>query len=183
MIQRQIRWGVVALVALSLSQSESLVVSNAPGTAAAWSFSGPPPLPVLSAAELERSVQCLALNIYHEARSEPEQGQRAVAAVTLNRAASGAFPRSICAVVEQGGRTRHGCQFSWRCDRRSDRPQESAAWRHALSLSRQVLSGAIADPTGGATYYHADYARPSWSASFEPTARIGRHIFYPPPPP
>lgn len=180
MISRKIQWGLAALAAISLSQSESLVVSNAPGASAAWVFGSPPPVPALSGAELERSVRCLALNIYHEARSEPEEGQRAVAAVTLNRVASGEFPRSVCAVVKQGGKGHNACQFSWWCDAQTDQPREWAAWRHALSLSRQTLGGLTPDPTGGATYYHADYASPSWSETFERTARIGRHLFYKP---
>ena len=180
MILKVRNWGLAALAAVSLSQSESLSVSNAPGASPAWAWTGPPPVPTLSGAELERSVQCLALNIYHEARSESEEGQRAVAAVTLNRVASGEFPRSVCEVVKQGGKGRNACQFSWWCDAQTDQPREWAAWRHALSLSRKTLSGLTPDPTGGATYYHADYASPSWSERFERTARIGRHLFYRP---
>jgi N-acetylmuramoyl-L-alanine amidase len=180
MFSLKIRWALAGLVALSLSQSESLSFSQAPGATPAWAFGSPPPVPSLSGQELERTVRCLALNVYHEARSEPEAGQRAVAAVTLNRAASGEFPRSVCDVVNQGGRVARSCQFSWRCDALSDRPGEWAAWQHALALSRQALTGETVDPTDGALYYHADYVEPAWSRHFERTARIGRHLFYRP---
>jgi spore germination cell wall hydrolase CwlJ-like protein len=180
MIYKAGQWALAVLAALSMSQSESLSVSNAPGVSSAWDWSAPLPVPALSGAELERSVRCLALNIYHEARSEPELGQRAVAAVTLNRVASGQFPGSVCGVVEQGGKGRNACQFSWRCDAASDRPREAAAWLHALDLSRKALSGLTADPTGGALYYHAIYVEPGWSQDLRRTARIGRHLFYKP---
>ena len=37
---------------------------------------------------IETALMCLALNIYFEARSEPIEGQIAIAEVTLNRVAS-----------------------------------------------------------------------------------------------
>ena len=62
----------------------------------------------------DAALQCLALNVYWEARSEPMQGQLAVAAVTLNRVNDPRFPDDICDVVRQGGEVRkHRCQFSW----------------------------------------------------------------------
>jgi len=60
---------------------------------------------------LETALMCLALNIYFEARSEPIQGQIAIAEVTLNRVASPNFPNDVCSVVLQD--TSAGCQFSW----------------------------------------------------------------------
>lgn len=125
-----------------------------------------------------KALRCLALNIYHEARSEPESGRLAVAAVTLNRVRSPAYPDSVCGVVRQGGERLHRCQFSWWCDGKSDVPTESRAWDQALRLARRSLLGLEEDPTGGATHYHATYVRPRWASVFEDTARIGQHIFY-----
>lgn len=137
-------------------------------------------LPKLDRSVQEESVRCLALNIYHEARAEPEKGQLAVAAVTLNRVASPVFPNSVCKVVKQGGKKRNGCQFSWWCDRHPDEPREAEAWRRALELSRKALGGEISDPTDGALYYHATRVKPRWARSFARTGKIGRHLFYKP---
>lgn len=126
----------------------------------------------------DEEFECLALNIYHEARSEPEIGRLAVAAVTLNRVDSSAYPDSICAVVQQGGEARHRCQFSWWCDGRDDTPTETRAWQLAQQTARRSLLGLAPDPTGGATHYHATYVHPSWAEAFEPTTLIGRHRFY-----
>ena len=52
-------------------------------------------------------VDCLARNIYHEARGENEAGWMAVAWTTLNRTQDGRFPSTICKVVNQPH------QFSW----------------------------------------------------------------------
>lgn len=128
----------------------------------------------------DQDLHCLALNIYHEARSEPESGQIAVAKVTLNRVRSKAFPESVCAVVKQGGAKRDRCQFSWWCDGQSDQPKNKRAWRKALEIARRVMDDAAPDPTGGALYYHANYSNPSWSGAYKRTARIGRHLFYRP---
>jgi len=124
-------------------------------------------------------LHCLALNIYWEARSEPLEGQLAVAGVTLNRVASTRFPDSICDVVYQGGwAKRHKCQFSWQCDGLSDSPKEKHAWHAAQHLARLYLAGRYTDPTGDALWYHADYVDPYWADSMTQTAQIGRHIFY-----
>ena len=37
-----------------------------------------PPAPLMDRADFDESLRCLALNVYHEARSEPEVGQLAV---------------------------------------------------------------------------------------------------------
>ena len=55
-------------------------------------------IPEIDLAELD----CLALNIYHEARGETYQGKVAVANVTLNRVAHSKYPDSVCGVVRQG---------------------------------------------------------------------------------
>ena len=132
-----------------------------------------------SRAESQRELDCLALNIYWEARSEPAAGQMAVAAVVLNRVADPAFPDTICDVVRQGAEHGlHRCQFSWHCDGRDDTPRHAAAWEKALMVARLVLSGRQDDPSRGALWYHADHVRPKWSRNMAVIARIGRHLFY-----
>ena len=72
-----------------------------------------------------------------------------------------------------------GCQFSWVCDRRSDRPRDGSAWRRALELAAELLNRAVPDPTGGAMWYHASWLRnPSFGSEVARVAQIGRHIFY-----
>jgi len=130
-------------------------------------------------ADGDRSLDCLTLNVYWEARSEPPLGQLADAAVTLNRVDHPAFPDDVCAVVFDGGEwPRHRCQFSWWCDGKSDRPRDVAAWRTARAAAEKVLTGRYRDPTGGALWYHADYVRPPWADILSPVTRIGRHVYY-----
>ncbi len=129
--------------------------------------------------DLSQSLDCLALNIYHEARGESLDGQVAVAQVVMNRVGDGEFPGQVCAVVRQGGeRPRDRCQFSWWCDGRGDRPDDLAAWTGSKDLARRILAGSLDDPTGGALWYHADSVSPDWNMDIIRQAKIGRHIFY-----
>ena len=141
----------------------------------------PAPQSALLTPELDydSSLDCLALNIYHEARGEPQDGQLAVAQVVMNRVADQRFPNNVCGVVKQGGEVARGrCQFSWWCDGRSDRPGDARAWQESLALAQGVLAGEFEDPTGGALWYHADYVAPAWGMAIKKGPKIGRHIFY-----
>src|SRR5579885_1777609 len=46
-------------------------------------------------------LECLAENVYFEARGEPLEGQFAVAEVTLNRTEARNFPHTVCGVVHE----------------------------------------------------------------------------------
>ena len=146
--------------------------------------------PLLS--NVEKAVECLALNIYHEARGEEKLSRYAVAWVTMNRVKSNRFPDTVCEVVHQGrisrwhientGKVvplRNQCQFSWWCDGKSDEVHELKAFEDAREIAIDVLLDKTkADPTKGSLWYHADYVNPNWSSSYHRVARIGSHIFY-----
>jgi len=138
------------------------------------------PIAALSSAQIgEVGQECLALNIYHEARGESREGRVAVAQVVLNRVRDRRFPNDICTVVKQGPLPpRRDCHFSWWCDGRSDRPTDLRAWEESKAIAEDVLAGRDADPTGGALWYHADTVAPKWRTALVPAATIGRHEFY-----
>jgi spore germination cell wall hydrolase CwlJ-like protein len=128
---------------------------------------------------ISAALMCLALNVYHEARSEPLQGQAAVAHVVLNRVASGRWPDDVCSVVHQGyEKGKFKCQFTWYCDGKPDEPTEILAWAKSVLVANQVLTGVVPDVTNGATHYHARYVNPYWSASLSKTVTYGSHLFY-----
>ena len=119
---------------------------------------------------------CLTKALYFEARGESVKGQAAVAEVILNRVDSGEYPRSVCGVVNQGGRG--GCQFSFACDGNADRMGETSAAVRAGKIARIMLDGATRGLTDGATHFHTGSVRPAWARRFPNTARIGSHYFY-----
>lgn len=120
--------------------------------------------------------ECLATAIYHEARGETIKGQFAVAEVILNRSDSPAYPKTVCSVVNQGGKG--GCQFSFTCDGKSDAVRERGAWERAGKIARLMLDGAPRALTNGALHFHTAAVRPGWSRRHDRTAQIGAHLFY-----
>ena len=132
-----------------------------------------------SSIDSARELRCLALNIYFEARSEPEAGKYAVGHVVMNRVAHRRFPKSICRVIRQGGyKRRHRCQFSWWCDGQSDKPRNVSAWGESRRIAAAIYTGTSQDPTHGALWNHADYVKPAWRSDFQRGPKIGRHVFY-----
>jgi len=136
-------------------------------------------------------TECLATNIYFEARGESYEGQKAVAFVTLNRVDSNKFPNDICSVVYQAKHSdwwaehkdrlvpiRNKCQFSWYCDGKSDRIRNSSDYQRLYTLAAEVITGRHEDNTEGALWYHANYVRPDWRLTYAKTVDIDDHIFY-----
>ncbi|MEO0413048.1 MAG: cell wall hydrolase [Pseudomonadota bacterium] len=128
--------------------------------------------------ELHPEEMCLAQAVYFEARSEPVEGQLAVAQVVLNRVLDERYPTTICGVVFQGEHRRNKCQFSFACDGLSDTPYNRLAWTEAKAISHVALQGYWDDLTATATHYHADYVMPYWGEILEARVQHGRHIFY-----
>jgi spore germination cell wall hydrolase CwlJ-like protein len=121
----------------------------------------------------DREMECLANAVYFEARSEPIEGQLAVAEVVLNRASSGRYPTDLCAVITQKA------QFSFIQRGRFPRADRSSeAWRKAVaiaSIARQKLAGSL---PSSVLWYHATYVSPSWGKRLTRQTQIGLHIFY-----
>lgn len=131
-----------------------------------------------SADDAARARACLTAAVYYEARSEPADGQRAVAQVVLNRVRDKAFPHSVCGVVYQGVGSGRGCQFSFACDGSMNRSREPGAWYRAERVAVAALNGGVMAEVGNATFYHASYVLPWWASSLTRLGAVGSHIFY-----
>ena len=110
----------------------------------------------------------LTLNVYHEARSEPEIAQVAVALVTLNRANEKHLP--IKEVVQQPH------QFSWTERKSSYLPDDHKAFVSCLQSVYAALQSQ--DFTQGATHFHRDSVEPYWTAAYTFLDQYGSHKFY-----
>lgn len=127
----------------------------------------------------EKQIECLAKNMYFEARNEPDAGIRAVGFVTMNRVQDPQFPKSICEVVYQ--RVGAVCQFSWVCIfGRNPQIRNVELFEKIKRMARDIANShpdnKSYDPSRGALYFHAAYIRPGWKLSKK--VRIGQHIFY-----
>lgn len=131
---------------------------------------------------LESALLCLALNVYHESRGQPEAVQQAVAQVTMNRAEQD--QKKVCEVVFKPQ------QFSWannlkKVDRnpravikRRNLNGDNKEWKESLVVARQALLGEFKSRIKDAThFYHAKTDNPRWKRRFIYIARIGPFIF------
>lgn len=116
-------------------------------------------------------LECLALAIYFEARSEPVAGQIAVAEVVYNRVIDHRFPDTVCDVVWQRK------QFSWTHDGKSDKPKDKQTYKEIYVLAKAIQNGILFEGHG-ATHYHADYVAPYWRKDLTLIKKVGKHMFY-----
>lgn len=131
----------------------------------------------------ENEVHLLAATAWGEARSEGEDGMRAVAHVMVNRVGQ-RFGDDLETVI------RAPKQFSaWNLgdpnrplvqnpERYARGGENLVTWETAQKVAREVLSGQSVDPTHGALFYHTRAISPWWSRYGRGATIIGAHIFY-----
>lgn len=119
----------------------------------------------------DKQMECLAAGIYFESKGEPLAGQLAVGQVIANRASSGRFPSSYCAVLFQRK------QFSFvRKGRYPSIPRSSKQWKTAVAVAKIVDSELHDSPVPNALFFHAKYVSPKWR--LKRVGTVGNHIFY-----
>jgi Cell Wall Hydrolase len=164
--------GVRIIVAAKAAPETTVAAKNATGEKPNYSA-------LIDPKDSARQMRCLAEAIYFESRSEPEDGQAAVAQVVLNRVRSGIFPANICGVVYQDRNRPFACQFSFACEGKSLRVEEPGPWAVAVRIAQDVANGASYNPqVADAVNYHANYVMPYWAHTLQRVDRIGHHIFY-----
>ena len=126
-----------------------------------------------------KSVACLAMNIYHEARGSIMKEKLAVAHVTINRTHNKVYDSDICNTIFQY--SMHGNikrpQFSWTT--KNPRPaRESDTWESIQHMAMMVYQGLLPDPTHGAVYFHSAKLRPAWANHETGVYYIGSSRFF-----
>jgi len=120
----------------------------------------------------KKDVECLAKNIYFEARGESHKGKIAIGQVTLNRVIhQSEFNKTICGVVYQKD------QFSWTNDRKNP-IKDHYQWEEAQHIAKGILQGKLFLENFEALYFHANYTKPTWRNTKQYITTIGKHIFY-----
>lgn len=127
---------------------------------------------VAASCDDDEKLQTLALNIYYEARGEPEEGMRMIGEVTLNRVSSSHYPNTICGVVYQKS------QFSW-VKRKNKTPSEHDAWEKSLEIAEELLTDGKSSYPHLATHFaNLNKVNPSWAKKFDKVITIGDHTFF-----
>ena len=119
-----------------------------------------------------RELECLAVGVYFESKSEPLGGQLAVGEVIANRANSnGRFPSSYCGVLLQRS------QFSFIRGRGLPSvPRASRQWQNAVAIAKIVDRDLKDSAAPKALFFHARRVSPGWK--LKRVASIGNHVFY-----
>ena len=119
-----------------------------------------------------RELECLAVGIYFESKSEPLAGQLAVGDVIANRANSnGRFPSSYCGVLFQRS------QFSFvHGHSLPSVPRASRQWQTAVAIAQIVDRNLKDSAASNALFFHARRVSPAWK--LKRVASIGNHVFY-----
>lgn len=141
------------------------------------------PAPSAPIAFTEEDVHLLAATAWGEARSEGEEGMRAVAHVMVNRVGArfGDDLKSVILAPKQfsawnvGDPNRPLVQHP---ERYATGGVALTTWQTAQEVARQVLSGQSVDPTGGALFYHTRAIHPWWQRFGHDPMIIGAHVFY-----
>ena len=129
-------------------------------------------------------LECVAYNIYWEARGEDEIGQSIVAQITINRINHPKFPNTACSVITQINR--HIIQFEWTQDGRSDRPHNITAYRQNYLMAFEFLYLGKQAPVPEADkllFFHSTRDRtgrpfqPNWFWATYAFTHGGHHIY------
>ena len=121
----------------------------------------------------QEDIECLAKNIYYEAKFEPYIGKIAVAQVTFNRVLDGRWGDTICKVVYAHK------QFSWTLKSRlRNRTPRGERWDNVLHVARLFQHGVRVRGFENVKWYHAEYVSPQWRHDYNKVNKYGLHIFY-----
>ena len=118
-----------------------------------------------------RELECLAVGIYYESKSEPLAGQLAVGHVIASRAKSGRFASTYCGVLFQRS------QFSFVRGRSYPQPaRASRQWHNAVAVAKIVDQKLHSSAVPGALFFHAKRVSPRWRLAR--VGSVGNHVFY-----
>ena len=122
-----------------------------------------------------KSVQCMARNLFHEARGESLEGQKAVFDVTMSRMENKRWPDSVCGVVHQYK------QFSWTLV--DDDTLKKRENRENTSFERMRIKAvnwlSNHKPKNDNVFHYAVFSVDNyWTRKMTKQKRIGKHVFY-----
>ena len=117
-----------------------------------------------------RDLDCMARNIYFEARGESDRGMIMVAEVTLNRLDHKKFPQTICGVIYQKG------AFQWTTGK--GRISDKEEYERAKSIAKSVLDGSAHLTGTEALFFKRKGSKSSFHDSRIYLGTTGNHSFY-----
>lgn len=131
-----------------------------------------------------REIQCIADNVWFEARGEGKEGWDAILTVMHSRIEDKRFPNEYCKVVKQ--KRRNICQFSWVCDSRlnnSTKHRNTKLYREIYDYCQTFYQAPhyfIDEKIKGSLYYHSNKVKRTALGKMKLSnpVKIGNHYFY-----
>jgi N-acetylmuramoyl-L-alanine amidase len=126
-------------------------------------------------------LQIGAATVYMEASGEPDDGERGVAHVLVNRAKDpkkrwGTTLAEVCLEASQFS------SWNTRDDNRirlGAAADDDPVLQKIIGFMQGAIDGTDPDPTGGAIYYfNPDLAKPDWAESLIKTVTLGHQEFF-----
>jgi spore germination cell wall hydrolase CwlJ-like protein len=115
-------------------------------------------------------LNCLTEAVYHEARGEPELGQKLVAKTILQRKSSSKFPNTVCGVINQKG------QFSYKT-KRGIRVRELSTYKKIEQLVKAEVKKFSPSKSNPLYFYNPKKVKPGWAKKMKVLKRAGNHVF------
>lgn len=128
------------------------------------------PVNATQAGYSNKELDCMARNLYHEARGESERGMIMVAEVTINRTEHNGFPSTICGVVYAPN------AFQW--TKKSTKIKDKKQFEKAKRVAAKVLSGEAALTGTDALYFKAKGYKSAFHSRRKHLGTVGNHEFY-----
>lgn len=128
-----------------------------------------------------KELRCLVNTLYAEARSEPEEGIRAVMSVIYNRKKTKGYPNTFCGVILQDK------QFSaFNSDKslatkplKPIRELDKEAYRKVSSVAQEAVQGAFKPVLDKDVLHYAHFrVKNYWTSRMKVVIVHGRHVFY-----
>lgn len=122
------------------------------------------------------SLDCLAVNAYHEGRSQSDIANLMIMATVVNRVNDNRYPNDICKVVFKRA------SYSWTSDGLSDEIKDKVQYKRLYKLAEDFIinKGYVLKLSQGVDHYHKYTVLPYWAKSdkLKYVMIVDDHVFY-----
>ncbi len=136
---------------------------------------------VLSSKEHDKEFLCLKNALWHEARSEPEEGIRAVMSVIYNRKNHKNYPNTFCSVIlqdKQFSAFNNNKELATKRLKPAKGPDEEA-YTKVVNIAQEAVVGAFKPVLEPSVLWYAKHnVNKRWMKTLKTHLIIGEHKFY-----
>ena len=129
----------------------------------------------------EAELLCIKSALWHEARSEPEEGIRAVMSVIYNRKNSKHYPDTFCGVILQDKQFSAFNSNKGLATKRLKPVREAdiAAYTKVAGIAQEALLGTFKPVLDPSVMHYAHFrVKNHWTKKYKKVKVAGKHVFY-----